>query len=764
MSNQGLNPIPLCRYLSAVLIFAVTLASGGAAAEDAVDWKQRAEAAAARGDFAAAEHDWLEEARFHRQRGGALKAAGALTRRAEALRAQGSLADALASLLEALALAETADDSRARAEARLGLGQTYFLMGEMPRARENLELCLDEPHTAGSRWLEALALNELGNVASGSGDLALGLDYYSRAQALFEPAATFPVAAKAAINAARAALTLGQRKASESRGRSARGFLAAQPAGHEKAQGLVALANYYRDLGGAQARLVAYELLRQAEAIAREIGDPVIEAAALGYMGELYERERRYRAAGDYTQRALSTLLGVDRPEMQYLFEWQLGRILAGEGDRDAGIALFRRAIATLERVRRDFVSGPLRRHISFRRQVGDVYYGLAALLLDRAATAQGESRAADLFAARETMELLKAVELEDYFRDDCIAALERKKVALDAEVDKGTVAVYPIVLPDRLELLLSYPDEIRAHRVEVSADDLSREVNAFRRALESYRSDDYRVWARRLYDRLVAPLEQEFEHRGIHTIVVIPDSILRTVPLAPLYDGERFLIEKYAVVTTPGLVLTDPKPLSRDAPNMLLAGLTESVQGFSALPAVAEELEAIQRIYQGQVLQDETFRTRRVRDELEQNPYTIVHIATHGKIESDVRESFLLTFDGKLRMDDLEEYIGAGRFRDIAVEMLTLSACQTAVGDDRAALGLAGIALKAGARTALATLWSISDEATATLVPRFYGYLAEPGMSKARALQKAQRDLLAVDRFRHPGFWAPFLLIGNWQ
>jgi CHAT domain-containing protein len=113
--------------------------------------------------------------------------------------------------------------------------------------------------------------------------------------------------------------------------------------------------------------------------------------------------------------------------------------------------------------------------------------------------------------------------------------------------------------------------------------------------------------------------------------------------------------------------------------------------------------------------------------------------------------------------MDGLERVMKLSRFRDEPVELLTLSACRTAAGDERAALGLAGIAVKAGARSALATLWYINDQASSEMVAEFYRRLAEPDMSKARALQEAQRTLMRDPRYRHPGFWSPFLLIGNW-
>jgi CHAT domain-containing protein len=151
------------------------------------------------------------------------------------------------------------------------------------------------------------------------------------------------------------------------------------------------------------------------------------------------------------------------------------------------------------------------------------------------------------------------------------------------------------------------------------------------------------------------------------------------------------------------------------------------------------------------------------MEQELQEKPFSIVHIASHGQFDSDVTKTFVLTFDDKLTMDRLEQMVGRLRFREDALELLTLSACQTAAGDDRAALGLAGVAIKAGARSALATLWFIDDQASAELVTEFYRQLQNPALSRAKALQQAQLKLLSNSRYEHPTYWAPFLLLNNW-
>jgi CHAT domain-containing protein len=180
----------------------------------------------------------------------------------------------------------------------------------------------------------------------------------------------------------------------------------------------------------------------------------------------------------------------------------------------------------------------------------------------------------------------------------------------------------------------------------------------------------------------------------------------------------------------------------------------------------VPQEVAQVEKLYQkSDVLMNKDFRHDTVGERLGREPFTIVHIASHGHFDNDVRKSFVLTFDKHLTLDDLERDIRPAQLRDQALELLTLSACQTAAGDDRAALGLAGIAVKAGARSAFATLWFVNDAASTQLVGDFYTELiTHPQFSKAHALQAAQRKLLGQARYGHPCYWAPYLIIGNWM
>jgi CHAT domain-containing protein len=238
---------------------------------------------------------------------------------------------------------------------------------------------------------------------------------------------------------------------------------------------------------------------------------------------------------------------------------------------------------------------------------------------------------------------------------------------------------------------------------------------------------------------------------------------VLRLLPVAALHDGKQYLIEKYAVSTTPSLTLTAPQPLPRDHLNVLVAGLTEPTAGLPALPHVAEEVRHIRQLFGATVLLDQDFSPERLERTVQQGDFNIVHIAAHGHFASNAEASFLLTGKGKLSFEQLTQIVGRLRFRKQPLELLTLSACETAEGDDRAVLGLAGLAIQAGARSAVATLWKVRDTATTLLMTSLYQHLQNPRMSKAQALQQAQLALLKHPDYDSPFFWAPFLLINNW-
>lgn len=520
-------------------------------------------------------------------------------------------------------------------------------------------------------------------------------------------------------------------------------------------------------------RLRAFRLHGEAGAIAARLGDAVAQSYALGYQGGMYEFEKKLPEAQLLTHRALALAQQSQTPDAIYRWQWQAARIQAKLGEREGAIEGYRRAVTTLQAIRNDLSirHGNRNAGSSFREVVGGIYFELADLLLQRADATADDAEKQKLYReARSTAEMLKSAELEDYFQDDCVS-LRRELTKSVENIDPKAAVLYIIPLANHTEILVSLPangpgqtGRIERFKSTPNDDQLTEAARIFRINVEDRTSYAYLEQAQQLYTWLIKPVEALLEERKFTTLVFVPDGALRTVPMAALHDGSRFLVEKYAVAITPGLELMEVKKSTEVLSRMLVSGLSESVQGFSALPAVSAELERIAKLYNTpNTLKDKQFSRQAVTERLTNERYSIVHLATHGVFNSDVRKSFVLTHDNQLTLDDLERLIRPGQLRDQPLELLALSACETAAGDDRAALGLAGVAVKAGARSAFATLWSVNDRASASLVSDFYEELKRGEQNKAQSLQTAQKRLLKNPTYGHPCYWAPYLIIGNW-
>jgi CHAT domain-containing protein len=382
---------------------------------------------------------------------------------------------------------------------------------------------------------------------------------------------------------------------------------------------------------------------------------------------------------------------------------------------------------------------------------------------LESRSAANSETEQRLLREARDTVEQLKTVELNDYMCDDCVD-VQRSQVRELEAVDEHTAVIYLIPLPTRTEVLVGLGSGLKRFTADVSSPQLAATVSQFRHHLETRTSFAYLAEGQQIYDWLIRPLRPYLAEHRIDTLVFVPDGALRTIPFAALHDGEKFLIQDLAVAVTPGLSLIAPESLAHGKRRLLLSGLSESVQGFPALEFVPTEMHSLETIYPAEELLNESFTLNELQRKLDEEQYSIIHIASHGQFNRDVHKTFVLTYDTKLTLNTLEALIRPAQYRGRPLELLVLSACQTAAGDDRAALGLAGVAVKAGARSALASLWFVNDQSTSALISEVYRQLrSSPSISKAKALQAAQIKLLNDRRYRHPCYWSPFLIIGNW-
>lgn len=353
-------------------------------------------------------------------------------------------------------------------------------------------------------------------------------------------------------------------------------------------------------------------------------------------------------------------------------------------------------------------------------------------------------------------------------------------------ELGPGTVALYTLVVKDKYRVMLFTPTVRIAREYSITAADLNRKIMALRLALQDPKSDPLPA-AKELYQILIGPVAKDLEGANAKTLMWSLDGAFRYVPIAALHDGEKYLVERYRneIFTLASLTSL------RIPPNPSWRGLGFGVSSFSGefdpLPAVVEELSGIIRNEEdpgatrgalpGKIMLDDKFNRDDMISTLQLRRYKMVHIASHFKLKpGDRTGSYLVLGKGdKFTLAQLEDQTNIFG----GVELLTLSACNTAVGitdgngEEVDAFG--ELAQRRGAMAVIASLWSVADASTGLLMQKFYQFRTRGGQpaSKAEALREAQLALLhkevkAPDAsqkdYSHPYFWAPFILIGNWQ
>jgi CHAT domain-containing protein len=500
---------------------------------------------------------------------------------------------------------------------------------------------------------------------------------------------------------------------------------------------------------------------------AKTLEDKRAEAYALGTLGGLYEQTQQWGNAQKLTQQALALSESITAPDIAYRWQWQLGRILKAQKDEKGAKASYSKAVDNLKSLRGDLVA---QRDVefSFQEEVEPIYRELVSLLLQPGNQQPSQD---DLDKARNVIESLKLAELDNYFRTACINA---KPVKVD-QVDQTAGVIYPVILGDRLEVIYSVPSsstnqkqsrDLRHYTKILSQKEVEQKLDELRQKLETRSTFEFTVPSQQVYDWIIKPIESELEKRQIKNLVFVLDGPLQNIPMAALYDGKSYLVQKYNIALSPGLELLNPQPFARNQLRTIAGGLSEEVsKEYPALPAVKRELDEIKStVRDSDVLLDKQFTFNAIKEAVKSFNAPVVHLATHGQFSSKPEDTFILTFDGKVNVNELSNLLKT-RATDQrgAIELLVLSACSTAEGDNRAALGIAGIAFQAGARSTLASLWVVDDQATADIMGEFYKQLSKSEITKAEALKKAQLSLLKNPLYDHPYYWAPYVLVGNW-
>ena len=530
------------------------------------------------------------------------------------------------------------------------------------------------------------------------------------------------------------------------------------------------------------------DLLADAIEQAESLGDERAIAYAIGTLGRWHETQEEWDIAKHFTEIALQKAQSIRASDIAYQWQWQMGRLLKAEADQGSigkstlAIRYYTGAVETLDTLRADLVALNPDVQFSFREQVEPVYRELVDLLLREENPSQET-----LLQALNVIESLQLAELDNFFRSACA---QPQAVTVNT-VDPNAAVIYPILLRDRLEVILQLPETTPSPSKEprlfhvghvLSNTDVVQAATTLQRDLRvaSVPTSQIKTDAQQLYDWVIRPFEDKLDvttkrdDSPIKTLSFVLDGPLRNLPMAILYDGDHYLVERYAIAVTPGLQLLDPQPLQRQPLNVLLAGAVDapSFERFALGPLanVDRELEDIRlTIVETQRLKDQAFLQSNIQAKIETQPFNVIHLATHGQFSSNPEQTFILDWQQPILAKDIDRLLAVTdpqRAVKNPIELLVLSACETASGDSRAALGLAGIAIRAGARSTVATLWQVNDASTAEFMVRFYRELSNSQVTKAEALRNVQLSFLSADsrtRYPRPNRWAPFILVGNW-
>lgn len=755
LAHQELNQWDLARQS---LEQSLTLLRGMTTPVDPILWAQvyntQASLQLHRGQAEAALETWQQAQRWYEQAGDSMGSLGSQINQAQTLQSLGFYRRSKQQLETLTQKLGVQPDSDMKVSGLRSLASAHQMIGDVAQSQKVLEQSLAIAHKLAAKPQLSSILLSLGQTSSELNQPNDALNYFDQAEQVatnpgeqlqarldrFNLFLDYNKLKLAAPAAPQLLQQLQQLPSSRTALYAAINFTAAINRQQNPAQILP-----LKDLA---------QLMSTTVQAARQIRDRQAEAYALYQWGQLYQRTGQWAEARQLSLQALDIARQLQAGDIIAQSAWRLGQSYHQEGKRAEAIAAYTEAVNALKALRTDLAAINSDVQFSFRKSVEPVYREFVNLLLDE------QPSQSTLIQARELIESLQVAELDNFFREACLD----KAHQID-QVDPTATIVYPIILPNRLAVILSTAGQpLRYYETKTSHSTIDQTLNKLLVGLNpvSDAKDRDRA-AQQVYNWLIRPAEVDQALNNTKTLVFVLDGRLRNVPIAALYDGQRYLIEKYAVALSPGLQLMSARSFQQTQIDAIVGGISQPRAGFSALPAVETEVQKISKTVSAAKLINQEFTNQALADRIKHSSANVVHLATHGQFSSRQEDTFLLTWDGRVSIKELAEILKNRGGTSHVIELLVLSACDTATGDDRAVLGLAGLAVKSGARSTVAALWPVKDKAAAMLMTRFYDHLQKPGITKAEALRQAQIELIRQTDFRDPFFWSAFVLVGNW-
>ncbi len=708
----------------------------------------------------------------------------------------GNYQEAIRYLEQAQQIQQQINDPNIETISLNNLGCVYDNLGEYQKAIDLYQRSLALAKQLGNRNGEATALNNLGTAYRNLGQYHKSIEFHQRALDILQQLGNQGFTAKALNNLGLSYNLLGQHdKAIDFYQRS----LAIKEQVGDLNGAAVSLNNLGEVYGNQKQYVKAIAYYQKSLTITRQIGDRKLEATTLNNLGIWSQRLGISQNAIDFFQESLKIAANLGDRDSQAKTLNNLGFAFAQINQPSVAILFYKQSINIRESIRKDIKALRKEEQQSYINSIAYSYRNLADILIQQDRVME----------ALQIIDLLKVQELEDYLKNikgsdrsaqgvrllapeqslsnhlstinldnsqainnqlgNQIQQIPRSEINRVPEylnqIPAGTVLIYPLILSDRLEIILFASNTLPIHRtVPIKQAKLNQIVADFRVGLQDRSFQDYREPSRQLYQLLIKPIESELINTKTTTILYAPDGILRYIPLAALHDGKQWLAEKYRVSNLVAYSLSDFRTQSHIKPNIFagaFGGSSGEVRfGQTALPATIKEVQGITSLFPNSIgLFGNDFS--RTTTEARFKNYNILHFATHAYFSTGTPDnSFIIFGNGdKIRLSELNTW------QIPHVDLIVLSACQTGTGKLGSGVEILGFGYqvqKAGAKQAIASLWSVSDSGTQVLMAAFYRELQKDNVSATEALNRAQIALINSKEYRHPFYWSAFFVTGN--
>ncbi|MDJ0717579.1 MAG: CHAT domain-containing protein [Prochloraceae cyanobacterium] len=492
----------------------------------------------------------------------------------------------------------------------------------------------------------------------------------------------------------------------------------------------------------------ALPVLDQAATIAEKLGEGRVLSFAYGEIGKIYKAQKQYERAIRFTSSGLLAAESALASDQLFRLYWQIAQIQTAQRKTEDAIKSYDSALWNLRSNRSLYVNSNNGLLFALRNEVEPFFKEYIELLLTSSSDKDSFQKAIEI------LNIFKLSELQNYFNDPCFEVIA-STTSTPSTVNPHTATIYSFVLSEKTYLLLKLPDNsYKLITLDLTSEKLKEKIVNFRSYI-GRQSFQYVQYSQEIYSTLIVPIELSLKDYQIDTLVFIQDGILRNIPMEALLTADnQFLIEKYNILYLTGL--QTEKTQSSDEGDNIFFGLSVSRLGLPELPFVSEEASFVSLYLGAEIILDSQFTEKNFFDYLAERQYSTIHLATHGNFQGTAKNSWLLSFDKKMTLEDLKNALLSTSRPPM---LLIFSACETASGNEEATLGFAGVGLRARVNKVVGSLWAIPDRSTALFMEEFYAQL-----SQGKALIEAKRiaQLKLLNENKKPSIWAGLILIDN--